>query len=272
MADAVEAYARYRCSDDAWALGRFVVTAARLEELAAALRSLDPSLRGAGPWRVSAVLGPAAPVEDWARVEEFNRRTAEHGARVDSIEAKATTAVDAGPLLSLVPSSMQRYIEVPLDSGLAPLLSIVKAGGAFAKIRMGGLTPDAFPAADAVVGFLELTHRAGLAFKATAGLHHPLRGRYRLTYEPAAPMGEMYGFLNLFVASALAALGASSTEQRAALLEEDAHAFAVTGTALRWRSREIDARALARLRLGLHGFGSCSFREPIDELPQVGLG
>ena len=50
--------------------------------------------------------------------------------------------------------------------------------------------------------FLRACTEAGVPFKATAGLHHPLRAEYRLTYAPDSPRGTMFGFLNVFLAAA----------------------------------------------------------------------
>ena len=41
---------------------------------------------------------------------------------------------------------------------------------------------------------------AEVPFKATAGLHHPLRADYPLSYETNAPH-VMFGYLNLFLAA-----------------------------------------------------------------------
>jgi hypothetical protein len=51
---------------------------------------------------------------------------------------------------------------------------------------MGGETADKFPAAESVIEFIRLCGAANVAFKATAGLHHPLRSVHRLTYQPEA--------------------------------------------------------------------------------------
>ena len=84
------------------------------------------------------------------------------------------------------------------------LIAAMAGTGAHAKIRTGGVTPEAFPQATSVARFIHACAMADVGFKATAGLHHPVRGEFNLTYEPACPRGVMYGFLNVFMAAALA--------------------------------------------------------------------
>ena len=62
------------------------------------------------------------------------------------------------------------YCEVPVAA-----LDEVKCAGCFAKLRTGGVKPDAIPTVAAVAAFLRACADRGLAFKATAGLHHPVR-------------------------------------------------------------------------------------------------
>src|SRR5690606_2555673 len=58
------------------------------------------------------------------------------------------------------------------------------------KFRCGGVTPDAFPSPEALGRALAACRDAGAPFKATAGLHHPVR---HFSAEVGAPM---HGFLN----------------------------------------------------------------------------
>ena len=53
---------------------------------------------------------------------------------------------------------------------------------------------------------------ARLAWKATAGLHHPVRSEHPLTYEPQSTCGVMHGFLNMFLGAAFLRHGISKEQ------------------------------------------------------------
>lgn len=134
-----------------------------------------------------------------------------------------------------------------------------------AKIRTGGVTADAFPTTERVALFIRACREAGVAFKATAGLHHPLRCVKPLTYEPNAPTGTMHGFINVFVAAALV------DHAEEILREDDPRAFAFTDYDVAWRGHQVRTEELARVRRDFAlSFGSCSFEEPISDLKEMG--
>jgi hypothetical protein len=148
----------------------------------------------------------------------------------------------------------------------------VKGAGLRAKVRTGGLTPEAFPTAAQLARFLVRCAAEALPFKATAGLHHPVRAEHRLTYEPDAPRGTMFGFLNVFAAAALARTGADDRELADLLDERAPGAFELAGDSFRWRGHELPASELAAARETFAiAFGSCSVREPANDLHQLGL-
>jgi hypothetical protein len=141
-----------------------------------------------------------------------------------------------------------------------------------AKVRTGGVTSDAFPAADVLARFIADCARLGVPFKATAGLHHPLRGEQWLTYDVGAPTATMFGFLNVFVAASLARTGADEQTLRGALEERQPGAFDFRDDGLRWRDRAVPLDELTATRRDLAlSFGSCSFREPVDDLRDMHL-
>ena len=238
MARALENYERYRRSPESWMLARFVVPVSRLDEMEANLRGDPPPL--------SALIGADLDA-DLARIARANYP-------IDVIEMKASGAGQIESAMRRIPPSVTAYIEI----ADLPLVPAIKAAGARAKIRTGGVTPDAFPPAAQIARFLEACARHEVAFKATAGLHHPLRCYRPLTYSADGPSGWMYGFLNVFLAAALARIGAGSLE--AVLLEESFHQHGLT---------EQD---FAATRRGFAiSFGSCSFEEPVEDLRGLGL-
>jgi hypothetical protein len=124
------------------------------------------------------------------------------------------------------------YCEVPVEE-----LERVKAIGSFAKLRTGGL-------------------------------HHPIRARYPLTYEPGAPEAATHGFLNVFLAAAFAWSGVKSIEP--ILAEEDGGAFRFDDRA-HWRDLSLMADQVETARTQFaHSFGSCSFGEPVQDLEALG--
>jgi hypothetical protein len=159
-----------------------------------------------------------------------------------------------------------------LDVDLGPLVGAIARARVHAKVRTGGVVATAIPQASDVVRFIRACLDAGVSFKATAGLHHPLRAEYRLTYEPDSASGMMYGYLNVFLASALMADGLSDDEAVALLEERDPTAFEIGDTKVVWRGREVTADSAERARQTVAlSFGSCSFREPVDELRSVAI-
>lgn len=265
LSTVVANYHAYRSSADAWSLGRLVVPVAKLQALAEAARPYWATWDTVeGAWRVSALVGADA-VADAAAIAAFN---ATHAgcAVVDGVESRAATVEQVQSLAGRF-GGMQHFVEVPLSVDLAPLLAAVRGIGAFAKMRTGGVTSDAFPAARDVARFLRACADAGVAFKATAGLHHPLRGEYRLTYEPASPRGTMFGYLNVFLAAAQARDGAP-VDVLVQTLEGCRHAMlGITDEEIRWEGGRATTKSLAAMREQFAlSFGSCSFREPLDDL------
>jgi hypothetical protein len=269
MPQAVEDYLRYRESADAWALGRFVIPVSRFSEFELVRRYLLPFIGPPIPF--SAVIGSGTG-DDIDAIEALNRESLERGARVASVEVKAGSPDGVRAVLAALPLRWVRYIEVSPGDGLDAALDAVAVGGASAKLRTGGITEEAFPSVDAVLAFLEGVLRRKLSFKATAGLHHAMRGNYPLTYEENAPRATMHGYLNLLLASAILWTDRNVKAAREALLEEDPNSIRINGDAVMWRDQRIDGHTLTKMRAGLcHGFGSCSFTDPLAELPALGV-
>ncbi len=158
--------------------------------------------------------------------------------------------------------SRPTYAEAPLDQ-------IVDA---FAKIRTGGTRPEEIPPPEPVATFIHEAARRKLPFKATAGLHHPVRARYPLTYDQNGPDAVMHGFLNVLIAAAFAWHGADYETVVEVLKEEDPHNFRFEEMQVEWRGRKLSSAQIASARLEfVHSFGSCSFVEPVAGLRHLGL-
>src|ERR1039458_2014113 len=143
--------------------------------------------------------------------------------------------------------------------------------GGFAKVRTGGLTPETIPSSEALADFLGEAASRHIAFKATAGLHHPIRSLHPLTYAPDSPCATMHGFVNVFVAAAFAWQGAERDAILDVLNEGDVGAFQFLTGELRWRGRSITVAEVQCARRDFaHSFGSCSFAEPIADLQALG--
>jgi hypothetical protein len=235
MQGAVRNYARYREERYAFALGRFVVPAERANEVPA-------------EFPLSILWRPGVDVDDLAVAETA------------TLEARAASAEEVAAIAS---AAQGRTVFVEIAD--LSLVSAIAEHGLRAKIRTGGITADAFPAIADVAAFIDACRKAGVAFKATAGLHHPLRCLKPLTYEPDAPTGTMHGFLNVFMAAAM-------PDYADAILREDAAtAFAFDDDGASWRDHRVSTTDLRRIRRELAiSFGSCSFEEPIADLQELG--
>ena len=270
MEAAVREFARQRASDEAWMLGRFVVPVARLGELEQA--SADIWGTQDGPFGLS-VLVPGDLAAARQRIEAFQRSHAGAGhAAVEAVERQVSSPDEVAAATAAF-ADLEVYLEIPHREDPSPFMEALAHRGGRAKIRSGGVTADAFPTSAELARFITAAVRAGVPFKATAGLHHPLRGDYRLTYEPDSPSGTMHGFLNVFLASAWAKSGSMGREELAALLEErKPGAISWSDETVRWRGHEIDAASLAAARAGFAtSYGSCSFEEPVSDLRELGL-
>jgi hypothetical protein len=278
MPAAVANYAEYRASDDAWMLGRFVVPVARLAEWELAVADLSEAHRLA--WnraRISALLS-GEYARECDQIAAFNAR-APFGVCTDAAEGRTATPDDVLAVAAAMPDDVMLYCEIPHRDDPLPHLLAVRAAKVCAKIRTGGVTPDAFPSAAEIVRFLRRCAECGVTAKATAGLHHPMLGKFRLTYAPDSVRGKMYGYLNLFLCAAAVMDGATDAVATAILLLDNASAIELFDGAVRLRYTsgdsaaqfvEISETTIARMReRGVVAFGSCSFREPVDDLRAV---
>jgi hypothetical protein len=227
MDEAVAEDRAARASDYAWLLNRFVCPASRLEELGEPGAPVSVVL--------DAPLGhPVASLE-----------TRLSAPRPDSRELLRTAT-------ELRQLSAEVYFELVIGERwrdtLPAAVGAIAAVGGKVKLRCGG---ESVPSIEQLALVLVSCRQAGVAMKATAGLHRPLRH------------GEEHGFLNLLAAAALVDAGqADKGVVRDVLAADDVGS-------LRIAELTVEEARSARRRL-FKGFGSCSWREPVEGLRELG--
>lgn len=278
MPAAVRNYAHYRAGGAGWILGRFVCAADALSLFSEKADPLLPRDAGAIPWRLS-VTGSGHVAADLEAIAAFNERHRvcfdECGAKVDAYEVKANSVGEIVHLHEALPRDLTVYFEVPLGHDVPDLMAAIARVGRRAKMRTGGTVATAFPPAEQVVSFLRALLEHDVIGKATAGLHHPLRGVYRLTYQDDAPTGRMFGYLNVLLAAAVVANGGSDAQALLMLDETDPGTIEFDDIHVAWHgpdgtvtlSRNILQQVRERMLVSI---GSCSFTEPVDEARALG--
>jgi len=276
LPEALAEYDRARASAEAWLLGRLVISIDALsdfERLAVPFVGRDSQ----HPWDLSVIVTGNDP-NQFDRMRAFERQLAGE-ARVAAVEVGPVPASSFGGIVRSLPSNVEVFFETPLHEdkerptvaglreSLDERLRAIKGVGAGAKIRTGGVTAGAFPSPAAIVRFLECANRVQISFKATAGLHHALRGCYPLTYETGSAADTMHGFLNLAFAAALVRAGALAAQTADVLHESSFDAFEFRSGGIAWNDCLIATDDVIDCRAHFfRSFGSCSFREPAAEL------
>ncbi|MBD3222915.1 hypothetical protein GF314_16930 [bacterium] len=256
---------------DAMRLGRFVLPAARLDDI-------RPWL--AGPWLPERPLplSVLAGLDDLATIAAHADE--QPAVRIEALEVRAPVEgtdrwLDdlAGRLAVAGLADREVYVELPNggdDEVLAALgrrQATPPARRLAGKLRCGGVTEDLVPAPERVAAVLASASTGRVPMKFTAGLHHPVRGMDHTGEIP------MHGFLNVYGAALLAhAAGLGAEELLPVILETEPGAFRLDTGGFGWRDRAVDAVRIAELRSDfLAGYGSCSFDEPMTDLRSLAL-
>jgi hypothetical protein len=279
MSPVVRNYASYVESEHEWMLGRLIVPVNRLEEFESAASEVLPREEDSLPWRISLLLSPVGDDdldEQFGLIDQFNasHMAANNGlALIDTVEIKASSTSQIEKLLRVLPDRARAFVEIPLDDDPRGMIAALAGTGSAAKIRTGSVVPEDIPPITRVARFICACARADVPFKATAGLHHPIRAEHALTYEEGALRAEMHGFLNVFLGACWAFTeGCSPGAMEAVLDERSAGAFVFSETGVKWRQNHITTAQIAAAREHFAlSFGSCSFTEPMDDLQALRL-
>jgi len=258
MNTAVRNYLQYKAGPHQSFVGRFVVNLDRIGELRAAAAESFTEIP------LSVIVASST---------DFGALAESLGDAFDrvSFECKVAEPADIERIAAQLPAHSECYFEIPMGSNSEPLLDALVIHGARPKLRMGGVTSEAFPPVGTIAEMLQALAHRHLAFKCTAGLHHPIRSQNPLTYEPDSTEAVMHGFLNLLFAATLLHFGGSTLEAQHILNEADRHAWQVTPEEIRCRAVLWSGDQLRAVRQHFFiSFGSCSFEEPVRGLEALG--
>ncbi len=287
MPKAVETFARHRDGKHVFALSRFIVACSKLDEFAEASARHLARLPSAAddappePWTIS-VLIDGKLEDNLEAIERFNSsheaangkgHNHAHNAVIDTVEIKVASPDTVEYALERLPEELYPFFEMPSEGDLRGFAACLAGRGAGAKIRTGGVQAEMIPSAEVVAEFIDVFNAAEVPIKATAGLHHPLRATYPLTYEPASPTGVMHGFLNVFLGAALLHCNKIKRAQLVEILNDGNPAsFKFSDESAVWKGKIISTEEIMESRENFAiCFGSCSFDDPIDGLRKLGF-
>jgi hypothetical protein len=275
MRVAIRRLAAFQQSMHAWALSRFIVPIARLDEFERALGEMPDEERPAAHLRVTALGGRNLEAEV-RQILSFNQRqdeTANPTAHGEALELKVFSAEDIERATDRISEPLDVYFEVPITRDPSDWIAVVARAGGRVKVRTGGLTPEMIPSTSDLVRSLTVCLSEGVPFKATAGLHHPLRSHQALTFEPGGPSAVVHGFINVFLVAAFLHAGALPADLAPALVDEESpRAIDFQADCVRWRTYRVTTQQIAAARrTSALCFGTCVLEEPFAELGALGL-
>lgn len=269
MEEAIANYARYQTADYHWMLGNFVLTVSRLNEFEQLLLKLPSQASETSHWRLSVIISQEV---EWAiaKIQALNENPK---IAIASLEFPPLSLSEIDQVFPYLPADIEAFFEIPAHQDIKSYLTVLQRPGTSAKIRTGGLSAEAFPTISQLYEFIFACAEAQVAFKATAGLHHPLPGKYPLTYEPDSPNAMMYGFVNVAVLAALVYWQKVTAQEALVVLQEsDIDTFQVSADSIVWKNRRLNIWELQKARQSFFRcFGSCSFQEPIESLKNLKL-
>lgn len=252
LPDAVDAHVARRAEWYAELVGSFVVKDTLIGDLATPLALSVVVTGGAG------AIGPARDLatrhgHDVAGVEIALRD-------LDDLAGNARRVAAAVDAAGIDPD--RAFVEIPptpdQQSWLRAADTVAEAG-LMLKFRTGGLEEHLVPSTTTLATWIDAALDRETPFKCTAGLHHAVRHDAPLT--DGGDDVAHHGFLNVLVATVRAFDGAAPSDVEHLLEQRDADAL----------RDAVDAGDLRRARRWFTSFGSCSVREPLDDLTALGL-
>lgn len=291
LGQAFHNYVFYLQGEYKWMLGKFIIPANRLKELASLLEDMEVKEH------VSlSVIGSSS-----ASVGEFEKLFSDDILEISSFLGKYGSSISVGAfevrlpaelfkdednsgftqLMESITSSLEKttgnavpvYFEAPLTSEYeTEIIRAVENIGAINKscgfkLRTGGTEPSAFPEPEVIAFAIMTCCEFDVPMKCTAGLHHPVR------HYNEEVKSNMHGFLNVFSAGIMAySNNLDEAELIEVLSEEDPYEFIFNENGFEWNEIQVSNDEIkgSRERFML-SYGSCSFDEPVEDLKTMEL-
>ena len=275
---ALENYAEYIRTPDAWMLGAFILPVAEFGAAARSFSGFDSDhllrISALGPKTDNADAFRASLAGAMESIDRF-RANGEGLAVIDQFEMALPAEMNGDTLKGIrarLDSQLRTFWEAPVHAAERAIKLIANgnrdhAGGKLGyKLRTGGVTANAFPTSTEIACVLACAGTHQVPIKFTAGLHHPIR----LFHDSVQT--KMHGFLNVLGAAVLALEHDWTEKQIAEMLDdEDPAAFSFTDDSFAWRDWRVATERIAEHRELVTSFGSCSFDEPRDDLRALNL-
>lgn len=269
ISHAEEEYQNAREGPYGWMLGRFIISAARLQE---------SGINGSFP--LSVIVPSDGNPTDYAFLGRFD----------DVIRAVETTipgncmspdrclelivrlhnhlkVAGIGDVQIFVESTNLETVTKALATFNGSERATFSPAQAGLKLRCGGVIESAFPSIKTVAAAIFLSRKYDIPIKFTAGLHQPLR-HVSATFDIM-----QHGFLNILFATLLYRGQVLAEENiQSCLLDENGANFTFRSGGISWRDHLLPLDRLDTLRKSrVISFGSCSIAEPITGLRNLGL-
>jgi hypothetical protein len=279
MRTALAEYGKVMDSRDEWIINRFLCPADRLSDCFEALGEFEDKSSGKAPWIDFGVIGTAltsgATASDSIKKDISEVKLAFQHGDVTSYEVKLPLDAELDGCVGALKKAfnwfderdVEVYAELPWGQGMSDAVAKVTAeiDGVGLKARTGGVKPEHYPSIRPLAAFISEAAGLETTFKFTAGLHQPLR------HYDSDLGGFQHGFLNVMIASALAFIqNATVNEVEQVLNAEDPSLFVFTDQTVEVIGHRLSLKDIDEWWLYFGGFGSCSFREPIDGLKKLG--
>jgi hypothetical protein len=291
LTEAFSEYLGHRSEPDAWMVGPFVIPVQKLSEVTILLQNeqlASPVLFDVLPRAATSLsLLQESLAEDLAACTRF-LETNQGKAEITSFEFRFPDGIfsDTGLGVHAVTAVSDLFEEAgfeqasvfgelvrgaSFESEIAPYFLSLSSSQSrlkiLGKIRCGGMAQTDFPTTAEIAAYIHFAAQLGYPFKATAGLHHPIR------HFNSGQSVWMHGFINVLFAATMARVHSLNPAEIQQILEdEEAQSFIFDRTGIAWRTLKATNTDFIGVRRNLAlSIGSCSFNEPRADLFELRL-